>query len=813
MMRDIAFALRTLRRSPVFTVVVVITLALGIGSTTAMFSIVDAVMLRGLPYRDANRLFSVYEHSEDGHDRVASYPTFTDWREQAASVSSAIDGLAFVRGGAVTLPGSSADDDRPTAITAFVSPGFFDVMGARPILGRAFGADDERAGGPAVAVISYDLFLQRFGGDPATIGKVMQVDSVPTTIIGVMPRGFAFPNFGGSSWFPASLWQPIELFRSTHAALSLRGLHVDSRVVMRLHAGADSAYAVAAMRTMQRRLADAYPAEQAHWTSLTLEPIGDQLFGPMRPAILLLSSAVTLVLLLACATIANLLLVRGTARARELAVRTALGATRWRIARQLLTETLLLTITAGALGIFLASRCMAIVRQVAAFQIPFAKELAIDGRVALFALAASLGTALLVGIVPAWRAGGDRAIERLRSGTTAAIGGVGERRIRGALVSVQFALALTLLVGAGLLVQSFRRLQSIPLGYDPTNVIDFIIAPPRIKYDDPAAAAALYARLLDAVRAVPSVQDVAAAGGAILPTNVLTDGWPTDRPPLQARYHTVSADYARTLRIGVVAGRWFTADDMRSPDGFVINQALAKTLWPGENAIGKRITVYRQSQARADFGRPITMLVIGVVPDTYDDQRKADPEVFLPYTLEVWPWMSFIARAPNPAATVAAVTRAVRSVDPSIVFRAKPKPRELGRGDPQQRFVLMTLGAFAGCALLLAAIGLYGITAYSVAQRTREVGIRIALGASGRNVLMLILRDGILFVAIGAGLGLAGALVSTRLIKSMLFETTQTDAPTFVAVTLLLAAVAFAASYVPARRAMKTDPMIAIRTE
>ena len=811
---DLKYALRSLGRSPAFAGVAVLTLALGVAFVTAMFSVVDTVVLRGLPYRAARNLQTVYERSDDGKFRVPSYPTFRDWQAAAASVSDAIEGLAFVRGDAVSLIGADGPEQK---IAAYVTPRFFRLLGTRPLIGRTFAPDEEAMGAPPVAVLSYDLFMGRYGGDPAAIGKVISVDSIPTAIIGVMPRGFAYPNFGGApGWLPPALWQPIAFFEARNQALSLRGLHVDSRAVMRLRQGVDSARANAAMRTIQLRLASDYPAEQAHWTSVTFRSFGEELFGDLQSTLMLISGAIALVLVLACANVANLFLVRAGSRARELALRAVLGAGRWRIARHLAIEIFVVAGTAGAIGAASAFALVGFVRRFTANQLPFATDLAVDARALLFALGATTLTALLVGMLPALHASRTAGglMERLRSGTTAAIGSGGERRTRNALVSLQFALAFTLLLSAGLLIQSVRHVLSAPLGYDPNNLVGFDIAPSGHKYDAPADAALLYRRILDALHAVPGVEVAAAAGGALIPTKVEPVGQPTDGPPLLALYHPVSAEYLRVLRMPLVSGRWFTADDMRSPAGFVINQSLAKRLWPGTNPIGKPLTTYRASQARADFGQPITLPVIGVVGDVRQFGRESnpDPELFLPYTLEVWPWMNFVLRAQNPARVLTNVENAVRAVDPAVGLRSKPSVTTVGV-TPTRQFVTSLLGGFAASALLLAATGLYGIVAYGVVQRTREVGIRIALGATPRSIVGLVVRDGARYAIAGAMLGLFGAFATTRLLRSMLFETTATDPATLVAVPVVLAVVALLASYLPARRAARTDPLAAIRAD
>lgn len=812
---DMRYAVRTLIRTPGYSLVAILTLAIGLSSTTAMFSVVDTVVMRALPYEDPERLLTVYERSEDGALRVPSYPTFQDWQRQGVTIAAAIQGMAFIRGDAVLLPMPNGPE---RAIAAFVTPGFFGLLGTRPLLGRTFARDEEKPGAPRVGILSYDYFVKQFGADPGTIGRVVAIDSVSTTIIGVMPRAFAYPNFAGPGGFlPPSVWQPIWVFEASHAALRLRGLHVDSRAMLRVRSGVDSVRAAAVMKTIALRLAAEYPVEQAHWTSMALQPLSNELFGTLRQTIVLISSAIGLVLLLACANVANLSLVRASARARELAVRSALGGGRWRLARQLLTEALMLSLCAVGIGLLVGAALVGYVRASAGGQLPFSESLGIDARATLFALGAALATALLVGLLPAVQAGSARVMERLRSGMAAATDGTRERRVRNILVAFQFALALTLLVGAGLLIQSFRRMAEVPLGYDAHDTIEFAISPPRHRYEKPEEAAALYARLLAAVGAVPGVTGAAAKGGALLPVKVETDASAGGRAAESAVYHPVSADYRRTLRIPLVAGRWFNEDDMRSPNGFVVSEKLAKKLWPGASALGKRVTVRRASQARADFGQPITLPVVGVLADVreYGPEDELSAEIYLPYTLEVWPWMQFVVRADNPAHALPAIDRAIREVEPALNFLGKPSIAATGADaiDAQRRFVTFVLAGFAACALLLSMVGLYGTMSYSVVQRTRELGVRLALGASPRSIIVLVMRSGLAVALAGGIVGVAGAIAATRIIRSMLFQTTATDVTTLVFVPVLLIAAAALASYWSARRAAKTDPLVAIKGE
>ena len=812
MSRDLRHALRALRRAPGFSVVAIGTLALAIGSTTAVFSVVDAVVLRGLPYGDAGDLRTVYERSEDGKFRVPSFPTFSDWQSAAASVHDAIEGFAFVRGDGMLI-----GDSPERQIGAFVTPGFFDVMKTRPALGRTFLPEEERLGGPRVAVLSFDFFMKRYGGDRSIIGKTIAIDSVPSTVIGVMPAGFAFPNFGSGGWLPPAAWQPIAVYQATHNTLTLRGLHVDSRAILRLRPGTDSLRAATAMHTIEQRLAAEYPKEQAHWTSVAIRSLPDELFGQLWSTLALVAGAIGLVLLLACANVANLMLIRSSVRGQELAVRAALGAGRLRLARQPLIEAAIIALSGGLLGILLATLLVHLARPFANQRLPFATHIAIDPRTIAFTLLVTTLTTLLVGVLPALQASRANLVDRLRGGA-ASRGGIADLRVRNALVSLQFALAITLLIGAGLLVQSVRRVTSVALGYDPEGVVSFAIRPDVKRYATPADAAALYRRVMDAVRAVPSVRSAAAAGGALIETRIDVQGRASSATPPTGLYHPVSSEYFKTLHVPIVAGRGFTDDDMRSPSGLLVTDTLAKQLWPGASAVGQRITIYRQSQARPDFGQPITLPVVGVVSDyrEFGPEAASPPQVYLPYTLEVWPWMTFVARATTTPAVLESIKQAVKNVDPTMQWFGEPSFDRSGQtptfSDPRM-FVTGLLGAFGATALLLAAIGLYGVVAYAVTQRTREIGIRIAIGATPRHIVRLLLRQASTFVLVGIGAGLLIAAGATKVLQSLLFETATTDVTTFLIVPVVLGLVAVAASCVPALRATRTDPSIVIRAE
>ncbi len=812
--QDARYLTRSLRRAPGFAVVVVLTLALGVGATTAVLSIVDHVLLRSLPFRDAGRLVMMLERDEHGTLRVPSYPTVDDWRRDPG-VQQAFTGVTFIRGDGVSL----TDGDRTEHVTsAFPGPDFFPLLGAQPLLGRTLLADDQRDGAPPVVVLSYAFWMHRFGGDRAVLGTRISLDSLPTTVVGVMPAGVVYPTF-------AQIWLPLTSYRHRDV-LTRRGVHVDSRTLARLRPGVDSARAVALMRTVSTRLAGAYPDEQAHW-SAAMFPIRQEILGDVTPMLLTLGAASIAILLLACSNVANLLVARMSSRARELAVRSALGASRVRLMTQLLTESALLALAGGVLGTGVAALAIATARRVLAGRLPRIDELAEDGRVLAVAALASLLTALVCGAWPAVRATRPASGETLRTGAMGSGSVRADARLRRALVTLQFALALILLVGAGLLLQSFRRVVAVPLGFEPQGLVTARVSPPADKYGTPEQARALYDRLLASMRAVPGVNSVALIqhfplSGASMATPIdVGGGAANDTSANEAYYRTVSDGYLSTMHMSMAAGRWFDAADLQSPGGaFVVNQTLAKRYWPGQSAIGKRITVHRASQARADFGQPLAGVVVGVITDVHDVSQDVapNPEVYVPFTLEVWPWVTLVARVRGGIATNEALRRAVRSVEPALLAASPasadgftPAADLLSGGRESRRFMLGLVGLFAGCALVLAAIGMYGVVAYGVAQRTRELGVRKALGATDAMIAALVVRESMTLAAVGVAIGCAGAWGGARLIRGLLFDTGPGDPVPYLVTIGLLATVALIATYLPARRAIRLDPTIAMR--
>jgi putative ABC transport system permease protein len=812
---DVRHLLRSLRGSPGFAIAATLTLSLGIAVTTVFVSLADHVLVRGLPFDEPNRLMMMLETDAHGAFRTPSAPTAADWQGDAGT-ARALEGVTYVRGDGVPV---RVGDVSENAGAAFVGPEFFPIVRTRPLLGRLLIDADHRAGTQPVAVMSNRLWKRRFGGDPAIVGRSVSIDSIPTVIVGVLPAGAVYPGF-------ADLWTPIWRYPRKQILLQ-RGFHADSRTIGRLRAGVDSVQARHLMSGIGSRLAQDYPAEQKGWMP-AMVTVQQELVGWAQVGTMLwtLAGAAAAVLLLACVNVAGLLLVRVTNRTRELAVRSALGASRGRIARQLLTESATLAVLGGVLGTVVAIVGLQVAIKLYGDRLPRAEELVIDERVLGIALAASLLTALLCGVWPALRATRERSAEVLRGGALGSVGLRQETRARRGLVTVQFALALVLLIGAGLLLQSFRRAAAVDTGFDPTGVMTARIAPPRA-YAKAEDAAMLYQRLMDATRAVPGVVETAFVSfppyGSAIYTSLSIEGRQALDSSNQVFYRTASDGYLRTMGMRMVAGRWFDAGDMRSPAGnFVINETMAKQYWPGTSALGQRMTVRRSSQARSNFGEPIPGVVVGVVADVKQGRLDALPgaEVYVPYTLETWPWGFLVIRARDGKRAIPALQRAIASVDTRLINPDGRGAGEVGAledaitGSLRPRKMSMGLvAAFATCALTLALMGMYGVVAHGVAQRTREIGVRKALGATDAHIAALFLRESAIVVAAGVVLGVTGAILGAQLIRDMLFRTEVNDLAAYGGMIVLLGASALVATYLPSRRALRLDPTIAMRGE
>ena len=812
MIRDLVHATRTLRRSPGYSLAVVLTLALGIGGTAAVTSVLRSVLLRPLSYAPADRVVTALERDSTGTERLASYPTFQDWR----SGTTTFEGLAFVRGlGAAVKTGSGAE----RLIGAYVSEDFFRVLSDSPLLGRTLAAEDFASGSPGAVVLSHRLWQRRFGGDRSALGRGLVLGGRSYTVVGVMA-----PDYGYPTW--ADLYAPIAAIEATDAALTQRGLHVDSRIVGRLRAGADTAAARRDLAAVAARLADDYPAESGGWRSVSLYPVAEEVLAGIGPQLQLLTVAAGFVLLIACVNIANLSLARATVRSRELAIRSALGAGRGALFRLLVAESLVLGGAAAVLGLLGARWFVGWIKASAGMVLPRVETIAVDGAIVAGTAAASLAVVVGFGLLPALGAPGRTLVAALKDGGGAGSGRT-RQRLRSGLVVAEFALALMLLVGAGLLVRSLQRLQQVRPGFDLERLIAIPIDPPSPRYDDPARALALYDAIAETVRGVPGVRSVGLTNhvplsGASINSRFEVAGAAADSD--RVLFRSVDAEYFGTAGIPIVAGRGFERGDMVGGSPLVIvNQTLASRYWAGRSPVGETVTVYKAAQGRADFGQPVRATVIGVAGDVrhFSLDYDFEPEVYVPYTVAVWPRIAVLVRADGaPDRLALALKRAVLGVDPDIPlegadFRSGIQTLTGMLDDTlaYRRLVTGLLVAFALPALLLAALGIYGVVAYLVVQRSHEIAIRMALGASRQAVVRMVLRQGLRLALAGAALGLVGSLAATRLLQAQLFGVSSTDHLTLSAATGILVLVGLCASYLPARRSARVAPMRVLQSQ
>ena len=798
LLQDLRYATRSLRRSPGFTIVAVLTLALGIGANAAIFSVVNGVLLRPLSYANPDRLVMVWGHNQQIGNESASLPDFKDWREQ----NTVFESMAAVANTRFDVTGDGEPERIDAALT---TANFFHVLGVTPALGRAFDTEEETSGRDRVVVLSHGFWERRFGARADVVGRSITLSGLPYTVIGVAPTGFRFGN-------PSDLWAPLRTDTT-------RGRRADFlTVVARLKPGTTMDQAQAQMTTIGRALQTQYPESNTGW-SPELISLKEQLVGDIRPALLVFMGAVGLVLLIACANVANLMLMRAAAREREMAIRAALGAGRKRIVRQMLTESTLVALLGGALGLLLAVWGVSSLGTAQAGPIPRLDESGVDGRVLGFTLLLCIGTGLLFGLAPALRLASGRSRESLREGARGASGGLGVHRLRGALVLGEVALALVLLVGAGLLIRSFDRLSEVNPGFDSSSVISAQIVLPRVRYAESNNQLAFFDQLLQSTRAMPDVESVAltsdaplSGGGNYLSFEV------AGRPPASAstvqdaEVLVTGPEYFRTLRIPLRSGRIFSAqDDARATRVVVINSAMARRYWPGGEPIGARVTLGDPADSSS------WRTVVGVVGDVRQNALNDDPypQLFLPLAQTPQRAMLLLARTTgNPSALSGPIRHAVTALDPDLpVSDIRTLDERLDQSIAQPRVSMMLLAIFALMALVLAAVGIYGVLSYTVTQRTRELGIRMALGAESNSVMRLVVGQAMVPALIGVGLGLAGAWGATRLMSSLLFGVSATDPVTFIVVALFLLAVALLSSWVPARRATRVDPLIALRAE
>ena len=791
--KDIRYGIRGLLSRPAFTVLVVVTLALGIGANTAIFSVLNAVMLRPLPYADADRLVRIDETEGRGGMGV-SPPDLLDFQQQNQS----FENIAGYAGDSLILTGSG----EPLRIQSVnVSHNLFSVLGIGPLLGRSFSADDERQGQNQVAVIGYGLWQRRFGGDRGLIGRQITLDNRSYSVIGVMPREFEFPI----QTERVELWTPLSL---PDDMSQLRGAHYLD-VVGRIKPHESLTQAHADLEIIAQRIAQQFPKLVPGKT--TVVPLKQDLIGTVQPYLLMLTGAVMLVFLIATANVTSLMLARSAERQKEIALRTALGASRSRLIRQLLTESLILSLFGGAGGLLLAAWGTDFLIAIAPRDLPRLQTAHLDGWVLLFALGSTLASGFVLGLIPAWRAVVPDLHSTLKEGESRSATAP-RQALRKGLVVTEVTLALVLLCGAGLLIKTLWKLNAVDPGFDPENVLVSEVVLPKTKYPDDARQTAFFQQLLERIKSLPGVES--AGGTSNLPmsgTNMVflasVEGRATAAFP--ASFRAVTQDYFRTMHIPLRKGRALDDRDTASSQSVVvINETMARQIWPGEEPLGKRIKHGFKEQVAE---------VVGVIGDVkyagLDQQSK--PEMYAPFSQRPWPFMRIVVRTKSDPMILADLIRTeVQAID-------KDQPTDkittmssvVGASIATRRFYMRLLGSFAALAFILAAVGIYGVVSYSVAQRTREIGIRMALGAKRTDVLRLVLVEGFRLTMLGVVLGLGGALAATRLLTDLLFEVKPTDPMIFIALSTLLTVVALLASYIPARRATKVDPLVALRYE
>jgi putative ABC transport system permease protein len=797
-------------RTPGFTAIVIGTLSLAIGATTAVFRIVNGVLLEPLPLRDASRVVAVSTLSREGKRNPISYQDFIDYRTQ----SQLVPAMAAVDIGTHNLTGTSGEPLR--LLGARVNANFFTVLGVAPILGRAFAPAEDAKNAARTAVLSEGLWRSRFGADPRVVGTEITVDSRPYVVIGVAPR-IDIPR-------ATDIWLPL-IPENGEDDPSNRGAHYLS-AIGRLAPGATVERAATELAQIAKGLERQYPESNTHFGA-TVIPLHESIVGKVRPALLVMLGGVGFVLLIACANVANLLLVRASTRETEIAVRTALGAGRRVLVRQLVTESMLLSLAGAVIGTSMAAWAVDGVKAFGPAGVPRLANVAVDGRVLGFSVALAVVTGLLFGLVPALHAAKTNVGQMLKESTRGSSGRRGTRRTRGVLVVSEVALAVILLVGAGLLARSFVALTRVDLGYRASNVVTMSVSLPTTKYPWDRQAISFADRLLEQVQAMPNVERAAIAFGRPLSENAMRGSFDRDdRPPSTPGHRTVAdirvvtPGFFATLGIPLLAGRGLQNSDLpNAPQVVVVSQSFARQFYPNENPIGKRITIgwgRQRSENKADTVSAGGEIV-GIVGDVkvFGPSEAPPSIVYVPFVQAPLTDVSLIVRSSAaPSLIISGARAAIREVDSDLpIFDVKTMADALSESVAQPRFYAILLGSFAAIALIIAALGIYGVISYAVSQRTRELGIRIALGAQSDRVVRLVIGHGLTLTLVGILIGVAGAYLLTRLIASLLFGVAPADPLTFTAVAIVFISVACIASYLPARRAAAVDPIIAMRAE
>ena len=816
--QDVRYGARMLLKNPGVTIIVIFALALGIGANTAIFSVVNAVLLRPLPYQESDRLIFLNEKSPVLDEMSISYPNFLDWRAQ----NQTFEKMGVYNRASYNLTG---DGEAERIVTGQMSADMFSVLRVNPLHGRVFTNDEDKPGGTPVVVLSYGLWQRRFGGQTSIINQAITLNSKSYTIIGVMPESFAYPS-------RVEMWVPVgQLF--DQPGWQQRGNHPGLYGVARLKPGTTFEQADADMNNVAANLEKQYPDSNTG-NRVRLRPLVEIFISDVRRALWVIFGAVGFVLLIACANIANLLLARASARKKEMAIRTAVGASRWRIARQLLTESILLSLIGGTTGLLLARWGIDLILYVSPDAIPRSREIGLDWTVLVFTVGVSFLTGILFGLMPAIQAGDVDVHETLKeSGRSMS----GRQWLRSSLVVVEVATTLVLLIGAGLMIRSFYLLQKVNPGFSHEQLTSFSVSLPLKKYATQEARNAFYTHLLENIRALPGVESVAAASGLPLGNNGWQTGFviegqpepPRDQTPLMEA-SLVTPDYFRVMNIPVLRGRVFTERDDRShlagrdlsklteiqrsiagTNKIVIDEEFAKRYWPNGDAVGKRV------KWGTDPSAPM-LEVIGVVGHVKMEslnQNSDRVQGYFAYNQFSQSGMSIIIKgASDPNLLISSARSAVKAIDPDQpIYSPRTMDEIRSESVAPERLNLTLLSLFAGIALVLAIVGIYGVMSYSVTQRTHEIGIRMAIGARPVDVFKMILGHGMKLALIGVALGLVGAFALTRLMATMLFGVKPTDAPTFAGISVLLISVALLACYLPGRRATKVQPTISLRYE
>ncbi len=811
LLQDIRYGFRMLIHNPGFTAAAVIALALGIGGNSAIFSVVNAVLLKPLGYKDADRLVTI-NHNYPKLDLKASVSAvgYTHYRK----VNASFEDMAAFTG----WPANLTESGEPERLRALrVTPSFFPTLGIGATMGRVFSADEDQEGREHVVVISDGLWRRRFGSDPSIIGRSIMLNGESYSVIGIAPPGF---QFGSEIGQPTELWAPIAFPQAqmqpsqwTNEYLTVLARLKPNVTLEKAQAEFDSI----AANVRQQYFTGGAPKDAGSW-NLLVRSFNEVVVGDIKPALLVLMVAVGLVLLIASANVANLLLARAAARQKEIAIRSALGAGRLRVIRQLLTESLLLAITGGAIGLTLGYWGVKLLVALNRDRIPRAQDISLDGWVVAFTIGISILTGIVFGLVPALQSSRSDLHETLKEGGRSGSGGT-RSGLRSTLVVAEIALALMLLVGAGLLIKSFIKLQQVTPGFQPQNVLVMQLSLPNLKYSGPAQVDGFYQRLLEKVKAIPGVREASTGTNVPLSGSNSSGSFQIENrtfPPGQmspwGSRAWVGSNYLQTLGIPLIKGRFFDDHDViDAPGTAIIDETMARKFWADEDPIGKRITF------EGPPSQPKWREIVGVVGHVKQRGLEGESPVQYYIPLRQRPLNSVflvVRTSSDPSSLTPSVRGAIRSLDPELpVFNVTSMEQLVSDSMAQRRFSMFLFGIFAAVALVLASVGLSGVMAYSVTQRTHEIGIRMALGASRGQVLRLVVGQGMILSAVGLGLGVAGALAATRLMAKLLFGVGATDPTTFVVIALVLGLVALVASYLPARLATRVDPMIALRYE